>query len=49
MKDYKLDDCINKLKTIECVDDRLQIIWNWMKQDHINLQQFKLLIKYYLN
>ncbi len=44
MIDTKLEDCRQKISTLN-QDDKLRIIYTWVKQDFINLKQFKLLLK----
>lgn len=45
MKDFKLEDCIKKLETLE-KSDRIGMLWQWTKQGNINLTQFRTLISY---
>lgn len=43
MKDFKLEDCIDKLQLLD-EDDKLKMIYQWVKQEHISLAQFRKLI-----
>jgi hypothetical protein len=45
MKDFKLEDCIKKLETLE-KSDRVNMLWQWTKQGNINLTQFRTLLSY---
>lgn len=45
MKDFKLEDCIKKLERLE-KSDRIGILYQWTKQEHINLGEFKELLTY---
>lgn len=47
MTDFKLKDCAEKLESLE-KKDRAAMLWQWIKHEHINLAQFKELIKYCL-
>jgi hypothetical protein len=44
-KDFKLEDCIKKLETLE-KSDRVGMLWQWTKQGNINLTQFRTLLSY---
>ena len=44
--DLKLRECIVKLEAAPSSDVRAKMIWGWIKQDHINLRQFKVLVGY---
>jgi len=43
-KDFFLHELIHKLENTE-KDRRAVMVWQWVKQNHINLKQFKVLIK----
>ena len=43
MIDFKIEDCKDKLINIS-EDEQLRLIYTWVKQDFINLKQFKKLI-----
>jgi hypothetical protein len=43
MLDIKVEDCKLKLEPLS-MDDRIKNIYMWVKQNHINLKQFKVLI-----
>jgi hypothetical protein len=43
MKDLKLDDLKAKLQPLDD-DDKLKIIYQWVKQEYITLTQFKMLV-----
>lgn len=45
MEDFKLRDYIEKLKSLD-EDDKLKMVYQWVKQNVINLEQFKKLISY---
>lgn len=45
MKDFKLEDCVKKLESLE-KSDRIVVLWQWTKQGHISLTQFKKLLTY---
>lgn len=46
MKDFKLIECIAKVEVLPTKDDKINILWQWMKQGNINLKQFKALLPY---
>lgn len=45
MKDFKLEDCKIKLQPLD-EDDKLKMIYQWVKQEYITLAQFKMLVSY---
>jgi hypothetical protein len=45
MKDFKLEDCKIKLQPLD-EDDKFKMIYQWVKQEHITLAQFKMLVSY---
>jgi hypothetical protein len=45
MKDFKLEDCIKKLDTLE-KSDKIGMLWQWTKQGNIDFKQFKTLLDY---
>ena len=45
MKDFKLEDCKTKLQPLD-EDDKLKMIYQWVKQEYITLAQFKMLVSY---
>lgn len=45
MNDFKLKDCISKIENLNN-EERIKIIWGWIKQGHINLSQFKILVNF---
>lgn len=45
MKEFKLEECIKKLDYLS-KEDRIGMVWQWTKQGHINLTQFRTLIVY---
>ena len=42
---FKLEDCKTKLQPLD-EDDKLKMIYQWVKQEHITLSQFKMLVSY---
>lgn len=45
MVDYKIEDCKDKLSKLS-KEECLRLIYTWVKQDYINLKQFKVLVVY---
>ncbi len=43
MLDYKIEDCKMKISKLP-KDEAMKLIFTWIKQDYINLKQFKELI-----
>lgn len=43
MKDFNLEDCRNKLMKLKD-NDKISLLYQWVKTDVINLKQFKLLL-----
>ncbi len=43
MKDFKLEDCKIKLQPLD-EDDKLKLIYEWVKTNYITLNQFKMLV-----
>lgn len=45
MKDFKLENFKIKLLPLD-EDDKLKMIYMWVKQEYITLAQFKMLVSY---
>lgn len=41
---FKVQDCEAKLAKQDNIDTKLAMIYQWLKQDHINLPEFKVLV-----
>ena len=44
-EDFHLEWCLSKLSQIN-PENRMVVIWQWIKQDHIDFKQFKVLVGY---
>ena len=45
MVDYKVEDLKEKIKQLS-IDETYRLIYMWIKQEHINLKQFRALISF---
>ena len=45
IEDFRLQWCLMKLHEKNS-DERLVIVWQWIKQNHIDFKQFKVLLDY---
>ena len=44
----KVNECMEKLDLIKDDSKRYKMIWNWIKQDHINFVVFEYLVSVYM-
>lgn len=42
---YKIEDCLLRLSKTENYKPKLKLLWNWIKQGHINFQEFEKILK----
>lgn len=49
MDEYKVKKCLSQLDEIEDHKDKHKMIWQWIKQNHINFSEFYKIIKHFQN
>lgn len=48
-QDFKMDEKSKKLDNLDSMDDKLKMIWMWIKQGQLNLKEFKQLLAHINN